>query len=72
MPGSDVDLASYLRRLKVLEEENRNLKQLVADLSLDKQMLRSFRITATCRASRVESPFTEPMRSLAARTSGAR
>ena len=57
---------------QVLEEENRNLKQLVTDLSLDKQMLPAFRITATCRASRVESPFTEPMRSLAARTSGAR
>ena len=28
-----------VRRLKLLEEENRNLKQLVADLSLDKQML---------------------------------
>jgi putative transposase len=28
-----------LRRLKILEEENRKLKQLVADLSLDKQML---------------------------------
>ena len=28
-----------LRRLRVLEEENRKLKQLVADLSLDKQML---------------------------------
>ena len=28
-----------LRRLKQLEEENRKLKQLVADLSLDKQML---------------------------------
>lgn len=27
-----------LRRLRVLEEENRKLKQLVADLSLDKQM----------------------------------
>jgi putative transposase len=26
-------------RLKILEEENRKLKQLVADLSLDKQML---------------------------------
>ena len=26
-------------RLRVLEEENRKLKQLVADLSLDKQML---------------------------------
>ncbi len=28
-----------LRRLRTLEEENRKLKQLVADLSLDKQML---------------------------------
>ncbi len=28
-----------VRKLRVLEEENRNLKQLVADLSLDKQML---------------------------------
>jgi putative transposase len=28
-----------VRRLKILEEENRNLKQLVTDLSLDKQML---------------------------------
>jgi len=28
-----------LRRLKQLEEENRKLKQLVADLSLDKTML---------------------------------
>lgn len=27
------------RRPKILEEENRKLKQLVADLSLDKQML---------------------------------
>lgn len=30
---------SELRRLKQLEEENRRLKQLVADLSLDKHML---------------------------------
>jgi putative transposase len=28
-----------LRRLRQLEEENQKLKQLVADLSLDKQML---------------------------------
>ena len=28
-----------LRRLRQLEEENRKLKQLVADLSLDKEML---------------------------------
>ena len=30
---------SELRRLKQLEDENRKLKQLVADLSLDKVML---------------------------------
>lgn len=30
---------SELRKLKQLEEKNRHLKQLVADLSLDKQML---------------------------------
>ena len=30
---------SEMRRLRVLEEENRKLKQLVADLSLDKHML---------------------------------
>ena len=30
---------SELRRLRQLEEENAHLKQLVADLSLDKQML---------------------------------
>ena len=30
---------SELRKLKELEEENRRLKQIVADLSLDKQML---------------------------------
>lgn len=28
-----------LRKLKLLEQENKKLKQLVADLSLDKQML---------------------------------
>jgi len=28
-----------VRRLRIMEEENRKLKQLVADLSLDKQML---------------------------------
>ncbi len=28
-----------VRKLRILEEENRRLKQLVADLSLDKQML---------------------------------
>ena len=30
---------SELRRLRQLEEENRRLKQMVADLSLEKQML---------------------------------
>jgi putative transposase len=30
---------SEVRRLKPLEEENRKLKQMVADLSLDKHML---------------------------------
>lgn len=30
---------SELRRLRQLEDENRRLKQMVADLSLDKQML---------------------------------
>jgi len=30
---------SEMRRLKALEEENRQLKKLVADLSLDKHML---------------------------------
>ena len=30
---------SELRRLRQLEEENRKLKQLIADLSLDKVML---------------------------------
>jgi len=34
--GRDV---AELRRLKQLEEENRNLNQLVADLSLEKKML---------------------------------
>ena len=32
-----------LRRLRTLEEENRQLKQLVADLSLDKKMLQDVR-----------------------------
>ena len=34
-------VVSEVRRLKILEEENRKLKQLVADLSLDKQMLQN-------------------------------
>ncbi len=33
--------ASAMRRLRQLEDENRNLKQIVADLSLDKAMLQA-------------------------------
>ena len=32
-------MPSEMKRLKQLEEENKNLKRLVADLSLDKAML---------------------------------
>ena len=32
-------MPSDVRKLRQLEEENRKLKQIVADLSLDKQML---------------------------------
>jgi putative transposase len=32
-------LPSEVKRMKLIEEENRKLKQLVADLSLDKKML---------------------------------
>ena len=32
-------MPSEVRKLKKLEEENRRLKRLVADLSLDKEML---------------------------------
>jgi putative transposase len=31
--------SAELRRLRLLEDENKKLKQLVADLSLDKKML---------------------------------
>ena len=46
-----------LRRLKQLEEENFKLKQIVADLSLDKQMLqdvlkKSFKASAEACAGR--------------------
>lgn len=37
--------AEDLRRLKQLEEENRRLKGLVADLALDKQILQDVRST---------------------------
>ena len=39
-PERDAGLApSEMKRLKQLEEENRKLKRLVADLALDKQIL---------------------------------
>jgi putative transposase len=40
---------SELRRLKQLEEENRKLKKLVADLSLDKLMLQDVISKKLCR-----------------------
>ena len=45
-----------VRRLKVLEEENRKLKQLVADLRLDKQMLQDVRSTPSFKS--LHTPFT--------------
>ena len=44
-----------VRRLRVLEEENRKLKQLVADLSLDKQMLQDV-LRKSLRACSDERP----------------
>jgi len=41
---------SELRRLKQLEEENARLKRMVADLSLDKQMLQEV-VQKSCEAS---------------------
>ena len=38
-----------LRRLKLLEQENRKLKQLVADLSLDKHILQDVLAKKPCR-----------------------
>jgi IS30 family transposase len=38
---SAATLSRELRRLRQLEEENRKLKQIVADLSLDKAMLQA-------------------------------
>ena len=40
-----------LRRLRQLEEENQQLKQLVADLSLDKQMLQDVLRAASAKKS---------------------
>ena len=44
-----------MRRLRVLEEENRKLKQLVADLSMDKQMLQDV-LRKSLRACSYERP----------------
>src|SRR5438270_11636996 len=46
-----------LRRLKQLEEENRKLKQLVADLSLDKQCPRMGPLRDFITLLRCLSPF---------------
>ncbi len=48
-----------LRRLKLLEEENRKLKQLVADLALDKAMLQEVTVKSS-EADRQEGPCTLP------------
>lgn len=48
-----------LRRLKQLKDENRKLKQLVADLSLDKHILRgtcSQKSSDACSATRARAP----------------
>jgi putative transposase len=42
-----------LRRLRTLEEENRKLKQLVADLSLDQKMLQDVLSKKLCLLSRI-------------------
>jgi hypothetical protein len=42
-----------IKRLKLLEEENRRLKQVVADLSLDKVMLQDVLAKKTLRRARL-------------------
>ena len=57
-----------LRRLKLLEEENRKLKQLVADLSLDKHILQDvlskklLRLGGGARSSRAACRGAPPPR----------
>ena len=48
-------LPNEMRRLKQLEDENRRLKSIVADLSLDKEMLQDVikRESEACSASRL-------------------
>lgn len=52
-----------LRRLRQLEEENAQLKKLVADLSLDKQMLQDV-IKKSGRRAVVKPPYKEEMANL--------
>jgi len=66
-----------IRRLKLLEEENRKLKQLVADLSLDKLMLQgstgsdaTIDRTAALRILGVRSPGTSTPDTRPARAGG--
>ncbi|MFN9913005.1 MAG: transposase, partial [Pirellulaceae bacterium] len=48
-----------VRRLKQVEEENRKLKQLVAELSLDKKMLQDVLSKKTLRPARRRALVTE-------------
>jgi len=56
--GMDV---SEAQRLRQMEDENRRLKQLVADLSLDKEMLKAV-IRKTAGACRAEERSRVPLR----------
>jgi putative transposase len=49
-------MPSEMKRLKQLEEENVRLKRLVANLSLDKEMLQD--VIKRCRRQRSEAPST--------------
>lgn len=48
-----------LRRLKQLEDENRRLKRLVADLSLDKAMLQDVVAKKHCSSSKTGGSLTD-------------
>ena len=49
-------MAGWAQRLKSLEDENRRLKQLVADLSLDKEALEGDRAKKRLTATVVSQP----------------
>ena len=56
-----------LRRLKQIEDENRKLKQLVADLSLDKHILQdvlSKKVCGLLGSARSSGMFSRAMRSV--------